>query len=149
MKVRVININPSEGHEILKRCPVLKQYGQFVDMVRKYQDQGDCEAYKHAVRECIRQGILAEYLKRKGSEVINMLIAEYDYDMDIEVQREEAFEEGEKVGYASGEKAHLLRQIVRKLDKGKSVVTIADELEESVETIQTLIVKENLQRSAV
>lgn len=149
LNVRVININPSEGHEILRRCPILMQYGEFVDMVRKYQDFGDCEAYKHAVEECIRQGILTDYLKRKGSEVINMLIAEYDYDMDIEVQREEAFEEGEKAGYANGEKAHLLQQIAKKLDKGKSIISIAEELEESIETIQSLILKENLQRPAV
>lgn len=31
---------------------------------------------------------------RKGSEVENMLLAEYDYKTDIAVQREEAYEEG-------------------------------------------------------
>ncbi|EKC49417.1 hypothetical protein OBE_14649, partial [human gut metagenome] len=31
---------------------------------------------------------------RKGSEVVNMLLDEYDYETDIEVQREEAREEG-------------------------------------------------------
>jgi hypothetical protein len=38
--------------------------------------------------------ILSDYLKKRGSEVFNMLIAEYDYDMDIKVQRQEALEEG-------------------------------------------------------
>ena len=33
-----------------------------------------------------------DYLKDRGSEVLNMLVAEYDYDMDIAVQREEAEE---------------------------------------------------------
>ena len=36
---------------------------------------------------------MADYLKRKGSEVINMLIAEYDYEEDIRANREEAREE--------------------------------------------------------
>ena len=62
--------------------------------IRKYQDAGDENAYEMAIKECIERGILAEYLKKKGSEVINMLKAEYDYEMDIEVQREEAYEEG-------------------------------------------------------
>ena len=31
-----------------------------------------------------------------------MLVAEYDYEMDIEVQREEAFEEGERLGRIEG-----------------------------------------------
>ena len=47
----------------------------------------DSDAYKHAVETCIRERILSDYLEKKGSEVINMLIAEYDYDLDIEVQK--------------------------------------------------------------
>lgn len=46
------------------------------------------------IEECIQNGILAEYLKRKGSEVRNMLIAEYDYETDIRVKQEEARLEG-------------------------------------------------------
>lgn len=45
---------------------------------------------KKAIEECIQNGILAEYLKRKGSEVRNMLIAEYDYETDIRIKQEEA-----------------------------------------------------------
>ena len=47
-------------------------------------------------------GVLADYLLREGSEVVNMLIAEYDYDMDIEVQREEAYFEGREEGRQEG-----------------------------------------------
>ena len=35
-----------------------------------------------------------DYLKRKSTEVQNMLLMEYDYATDIEVQREEAFAQG-------------------------------------------------------
>lgn len=38
----------------------------------------------------------------KRSEVVNLLIAEYDYNTDIEVQREEAFGQGEAKGRADG-----------------------------------------------
>ena len=31
---------------------------------------------------------------RRGGKVENMLLAEYDYEIDIAVQREEAWEEG-------------------------------------------------------
>lgn len=102
LSVKVININPDEHHEILERCPVLKEYGQFIDLVRKYQENDIPDAYKCAVEECIHEGILADYLSKKGSEVVNMLIAEYDYDMDIEVQREEAYELGMKKGIETG-----------------------------------------------
>ena len=51
-----------------------------------------------AITECIDNGILVDYLKRRGSEVVNMLTAEYDYDMDIMVKKEEAREEGREEG---------------------------------------------------
>lgn len=129
LSVKVININPDKHHDILEKCQVLKEYGQFIDMIRKYQDGGGEEPYKCAVEECIRCGILADYLRKKGSEVTNMLIAEYDYDMDIEVQREEAFEDGvEKT----------------KLDNAKALLDILDEeviaerIGLSLETVQKL-----------
>lgn len=61
------------------------------------------EAYELAIHECIEKGILADYLQKKGSEVINMLKAEYDYELDIQVQREDAYEQGEEVGRQQGE----------------------------------------------
>ena len=98
LKVRVININFAAHHEILEKCQVLKEYSMFIDTIRKYQTLGTEDPYEHAIKECIEKGILAEYLERKGSEVVNMLVAEYDYNMDIEVQREEAMEDGIQIG---------------------------------------------------
>ena len=57
---------------------------------------------ERAVRRALRRGILSEYLSRKGKEVENMFFGEYDYDLDVAVQREEAFEEGEVHGIAVG-----------------------------------------------
>ena len=54
-------------------------------MKMNWQKEKDVEPYKHAIEECIEKGILADYLKRKGSEVVNMLTAEYDYETDIEI----------------------------------------------------------------
>ncbi len=48
------------------------------------------DAIKRAINECIEKGVLADYLRRKGSEVRNMLIAEYSYEKDIQVKQEEA-----------------------------------------------------------
>lgn len=135
LQVKVININPEEKHELLEKCPVLKEYGLFVEMVRRFQEAGDSESFKHAVEECIKQGILKEYLEKKGSEVVNMLIAEYDYDMDIEVQREEAYAEGVE----KGREQILIEQVRKKLSKGQKPKEIADALEESLEEIERII----------
>ena len=55
-----------------------------------------------AITECIDNGILVDYLKRRGSEVVNMLTAEYDYDTDMMVKQEEAREEGREEGKEEG-----------------------------------------------
>lgn len=98
LKVKMININPEENHEVVERCRVLKEYSIFVDTIRKYQNLGEEESYRKAIEECIEKDVLAEYLRKKGSEVVNMLMSEYNYEQDIKVQREEAFEEGQKLG---------------------------------------------------
>lgn len=104
LKVKVININPEQKHEILERCRVLKDYSTFIDTIRKYQNLGEEEPYRKAIEECIAKDVLADYLRKKGSEVVNMLMSEYNYEQDIEVQREEAYEEGKKVGIETGQK---------------------------------------------
>lgn len=37
LKVRVININPEAGHELLERCPIIREYSEFIEIIRKYQ----------------------------------------------------------------------------------------------------------------
>lgn len=96
LNVRMININWDVQHEILTKCPILKEYSQFIEIIRTHQKKAEEHPYREAIRECIQKGILADYLKRRGSEVENMLFAEYDYEMDIAVQREEAREEERK-----------------------------------------------------
>ena len=104
LKVKVININPEQNHEVLGKCPVLRDYSIFIDTIRKYQGERADNVYEKAIHECIDKGILADYLRIYGSEVVNMLMSEYNYEQDIEVQREEAFEEGERLGRQEGER---------------------------------------------
>ena len=96
-------------------------------MIRDNQCQGKKDAYKIAIRECISQGILKEYLQRKGSEVRNMLIADYNYELDMEVQREEAYEELEE---------KLIRQNYR---KGKSEQELADIFDVSIDRVKKIL----------
>ena len=80
----------------------LEEYSLFIDTVRKYSKEED--SIKKAIHECMERGILADYLRRKVSEVMNMLIAEYSYEKDIQVKQEEAFQVGERIGESRGEK---------------------------------------------
>ena len=96
--VSVININYNKRSEILHACKPLAEYTLFVDAVRRHTKLDSENGFKNAITECIQNDILREYLQRKSREVINMLLAEYDYDVDIAVQREEAPVEGEARG---------------------------------------------------
>ena len=83
------------------------------------------EAYELAIHECIEKGILADYLQKKGSEVINMLKAEYDYELDIQVQREEAYEQqGEAIGRQQGKQQANIDAIRNMLEFGVSKADI-------------------------
>ena len=100
LKTRVININCDKKHKILDDCRVLGEYSRFIEITREQGD--DKSELEKAVKVCISKDILKDYLERKSSEVINMLMVEYDYDTDIKVQRKEAMEEGIKEGIRTG-----------------------------------------------
>ena len=111
-------------------CKPLKEYTLFIEAVRKHTKLDSENGFKNAIKECIQNDILREYLLRKSKEVMNMLIAEYDYDVDIAVQREEEREIALKEGIAQGkqegisegsyqsklETAKLMKQAHCKLD---------------------------------
>ncbi len=131
LMVRVININLEEHHEILDKCPILKQYSQFMNRFRKNQEDGQQEAYNRAIKTCIEQDILKDYLQRKRNEVCNMLIADYNYELDMEVQREEAKEEA----YEELEEK-LIRQNYR---KGKTEQELADIFDVSIDRVKKIL----------
>ena len=129
LEVKVVNINKSKGAEVLSRCKTLDEYSLFIEEVR-IQTQLDPEnGFTNAVKICIEKGILKEYLQRKAREVINMLIAEYDYDTDIAVQREEAgkiaFAKGISQGISQGLRQAKLETAKNLLQFGLSVENIA------------------------
>ena len=88
--VKVIDINYDNLSEIvLKNCKILSDYSFVIDTVRKYD--GDVET---AIKECIEQGVLSDYLKHYGSEVVNMLFEEYDAERALEIRGQEEYEKG-------------------------------------------------------
>ncbi|MFC1238189.1 Rpn family recombination-promoting nuclease/putative transposase [Treponema vincentii] len=103
LTVQVLNINQDESHPILTECKPLEEYSLFVEAVRRHTDLDREHGFENAIKECIQNDILKEYLQRKSREVINMLLAEYDYDTDIAVQREESFDLGHERGLIEGE----------------------------------------------
>jgi predicted transposase/invertase (TIGR01784 family) len=93
--VRVYNINWGHNEEILKRSEVLDNYSFFIDKIREYQkmDLKNKKAVPHAIKYCIDNNKLRDFLETHGSEVHNMLMGEYNEEEHMEVVREEAWEE--------------------------------------------------------
>ena len=64
-----------------------------------------------------------------------MLFTQFNLEDAKKIWQEEAYEDGEEAGIRQGEKFTLLKQIQRKLQKGKTEEQIAEELEEPLESI--------------
>ena len=146
LEVKVYNINKSKGAEVLSRCKTLDEYSLFVEEVRRQTELDPENGFTNAVKICIEKGILKEYLQRKAREVINMLIAEYDYDTDIAVQRQESLmiglqqgiQQGIQQGFSNGsrqkalETAKILKQFG---DSVQKIVQATGLTQEEIEAI--------------
>jgi len=119
LKVTMLNINAGHNEELMNSCHVLQEYARYVARVRKYVAEMPLdEAVERAVTECIREGILAEFLKKNRAEVVKVSIFEYDKEKEekklrkaeYEYGREQGREEGRIEGERSG-RTHLLTLI--------------------------------------
>ena len=90
--VKTYNINKCKDTPLLKHCIPLSGYAKLTEYAQEAKQNGIQNPVDFAVRKCISEGVLADYLKQKSTEVRNMLIAEYDYDTDMRVKQEEAAE---------------------------------------------------------
>ena len=134
LKVTVLNVNEGHNQELMAHCQILKEYAQYVAKVRKYASSDILsleQAIESAIAECIKEGILTEFLIQNRAEVISMSIFEYDKDEEEKKLRKAEFE--------AGRNALLTELIQKKLSKGKSLDKIAEELEESVSVIENII----------
>ena len=107
MIVTVLNVNEGHNADLMQHCNTLNEYAQYVARVRLYAaDMSLDQAVERAVDECVREGILAEFLTRNRNEVISMSIFEYDKELEEKKLRkaeyEAGFSEGEKHGHETG-----------------------------------------------
>ena len=116
LKVLVININEGHNQKLMESCQILKEYAQYVSKVRTYKKTLSLnEAVEKAVEECIREGILREFLLANKAEVVAMSIFEYDREWEEEILRKEEFEAGRELGEQLGKE--LGEKLGRELGK--------------------------------
>jgi hypothetical protein len=104
LEVQVYNINEGRNTERLSKCENLSGYAHLIEKTRKFEESGIelSEALALSVRECIEEGVLTDFLKRHGSEVINMFTEEWNMDKALEVRFKEGEARGEAKGVAKG-----------------------------------------------
>ena len=97
------------------------------------------------MNRCIAEDILKDFLLERGENVQKIMMFDLTYEKQMENAKQEWFNDGVEEGHASGIAEgraegyrRLVNSIIKKLQKNKSLEQIADELKESVETIQPI-----------
>ena len=134
LKVKVYNVNKGHNLKIMCQSETLKEYSVFVGRVYENKDNGFelAEALEKAVKDCIKDDILKNFLEKYGSDVINMLSLEFNLDDAKRVWKKDGIIEGEQ------KKAE---EIAESLLNILDIETIAEKTKLSVEEIRELKIK--------
>ena len=135
---------------LLQKCPALKEYAEYVARVRKHTRERPLnEGVELAVNECIREGILRDFLLQNRAEVISMSIFQNDQEAHMKHLKKEYYadgwEEGITAGRSEGAALNLISLIQNWIKRGLQDEEIVNLTEEPRERILRLIqiIKEN------
>ena len=132
LELEVLTLNINEGHnkELMEQCQTLKEYAIYVKKVRTYAKSMKVEeAVDRAVRECINEGILREFLLLNRKEAVEMSIFEYDEEAVFEIVRKDEYEKGHQEGVKEGVIAGKAEDILELLE---DIGTIPEEVREKI-----------------
>lgn len=69
LRAIMLNINSGYNKNIVNACKTLKDYVEYTSRIRRYAEKMDIEdAVEQAITECIREGILADFLTKYRAE---------------------------------------------------------------------------------
>ena len=95
LKAVMLNINKGHNRKLMETCKTLQDYAEYTSRVRTYAAEMSLdEAVERAITECIREGILADFLKKNRAEAKKVSIYEYDEERHMRQTREEGIEDG-------------------------------------------------------
>ena len=98
--VHVYNINP--GHRLPGCCRPLEDYSRFVSAYRDRITSVGAEQAANEALDSLPEGEVKDYILSQKSEVIDMLLTEYDEEETLKVVAEDARAEGQRKGEAIG-----------------------------------------------
>ena len=140
----MLNISGKNNRKLKDACRTLKDYAIYTDKVREYAEEMDlADAVERAIRECIAEDVLKDFLEKHRAEAKEMSLFEYDQEKHMRQEREEAW----AAGLEEGQEQMLMTLIRKKLAKGKTTGVIAEELEQPEERVRKLIDKIDEEKS--
>ena len=103
LKVLMLNVNEGHNKDLMEQCQTLKEYAIYVARVRKYASELNLnDAVERAITECIKEGILVDFLRKNRSEVKMVSILEYDKEWEEKKLRKAEYEAGKEEGKNEG-----------------------------------------------
>ena len=156
LKVLMLNVNEGHNKELMEQCQTLKKYAIYVARVRKYASEMNLnDAVARAIDECIKEGILVEFLRKNRSEVKMVSILEYDKEWEekklrkaeyeagrsegIEIGKSEGIEIGKSKGIVIGRDKAMAEFVCNMIKYGFSIEKIAEVTGKNAEQIQTIL----------
>jgi len=125
LEVHVYNINQGYNAELLSKCETLNGYSVLVSKIWECRETMELDAaMEAAVRYCIENDILRPYLESNSSEVLNMLITEWNLEEAQRAWLAQGMDKGRNEGRVEGR-----HDIVALLKSGKSPEDIIREFD--------------------
>ena len=102
----MLNINYGHNKELMERCQKLKEYAQFIDIIRHYLRENkhwtNEQAISKAIDDCIQNNILRDILQKERLRVMASILSEFDEVEYKEMIRQEAYEDAYEEVYEKG-----------------------------------------------
>ena len=120
--VKFINVNYEKDAEILKRCKAMEGYSLLLHMIRE-----ECEAtgelktaIENCIRKCVEEGIIADFLKEHGGEVMSFLFEKLTREECEAIREADGFEEGYAKGIEKGEASGFAKGKTEGYEEGEA-----------------------------
>ena len=137
LKVLMLNVNEGHNKDLMEQCQTLKEYAIYVARVRKYASELNLnDAVERAITECIKEGILVEFLRKNRSEVKMVSILEYDKEWEEKKLRKAEYEAGKSDGIEIGRDKAIAEIICNMIKSGFTIEKIIEVTGKTVSEIE-------------
>lgn len=116
----VLNINKGYNVALMEKCRELHDYSTFVALVREKQRSGLplILAVNDAVEECIRNNVMADFLRKNRAEVLKVSIYEYDEEETYKLLKRQYENAGLARGMEKGIAEGMEKGMAEGMEKG-------------------------------